>query len=757
MPTPRHGSDRDRRTPGPPARPATNRAPVVVVAALTAPVVVYAFLPTGPVRDVVNPLIGLLCLSTAFWGLLRAGRPRPGGWGLVLAGFLGWVLGDLQFMVEHTLIDVSAYPAPSDAVYVGSYGLLAAGLVVIVRRRGSGSDLPALLDAAILATGTAVIAGVFVIAPIAGDSSLSLLGKLTSAAYPVADVLLLGIVARLWTTPGARTAAFKLLSAALAMTLIADAWYNVTALQTGSVISYPVNDLFWLGSYVLIAGAAWSPSLRTLAEPPPGREDLADPTKRMVVLTLGLLLPGVTLLVDDLAGGVSGVLIALGSILLSVLVLARMAGLLSVVRGQAVQLAALARSDALTGVPNRRTLDFELSRACHTAREERTPLTLALLDLDRFKSYNDTHGHLAGDLLLREAAAAWTAVLSDGELLARYGGEEFVVLFPGQTAAQAEERVLALLRVTPNGQTFSAGVAAWDRDTEPAALLAAADVAMYTAKSTGRNRVCLALDRKAPDHLVPDIVLQPIVDLESGEPIAVEALSRFRHGDPATVFAAARVDGSWPLLEAAAITAALAVRPADLLITLNVSLDGIETEPVRKALDRDLTGVVLEFTELSDSEPSGGLHEEVERLRERGALVAVDDWGSGFSNLDRVLLLRPDLVKIDMSLVHHLELDYHRAAIQSLCGWGDAVGARICAEGVETEEQARRLGELGVHLGQGWFFGVPSATGRDPGLSRPVGAGALVVARTTGVPALGPGLGAHAGTAGRQRPRDGAA
>ena len=110
---------------------------------------------------------------------------------------------------------------------------MAAGLVIIVRRRGSRGDLPALLDAAILAAGTAVVVGVFVIAPIADDSSLTFLGKLTSSVYPVGDVLLLGILARLWTTPGARTTAFKLLAGCLAVTLFADALYNYTALQGG--------------------------------------------------------------------------------------------------------------------------------------------------------------------------------------------------------------------------------------------------------------------------------------------------------------------------------------------------------------------------------------------------------------------------------------------------------------------------------------------------------------------------------------------
>ncbi len=692
-----------------------NRRPLLVMAPLLVVMAVYALLPAGQVREIANPVSGLVCITVAFWGLLSMGRPRPSGWLLVLAGFFGWVVGDLMFMVEQTVLGISAYPAPSDAAYFGSYALLGAGLVIIVRRRGSTGDLPAVLDAAILATGTAVVAGVFVISPIAGDSSLTLLGKLTSAVYPIADVLLLGILARLWTTPGARTAAFKLLAGALALTLFGDVFYNFTALTTGDVNSMMVNDLFWLGSYVLIAAAAWSPSVRDLAEPAPGREDLADPTKRMVVLTLGLLLPALTLLGDDIdGGGVSGILIATGSVVLSILVLGRMAGLLSVVRAQAVQLAALARSDGLTGVPNRRTLDYELSRACQAARLSHAPLTVAIIDLDRFKQYNDTFGHQAGDLLLREATAAWSEILNADEILARYGGEEFVVLFPGQTATQARARVLALLRATPNGQTFSAGIATWDPETDPSAVLSGADIAMYNAKSQGRNRVCLAIEDD--DHVHPrrpEIVLQPIVELDTGAQIAVEALSRFPNDEPATVFEAARMDGTWVELEAAAITAALAARPPGQMLAVNVSLDALGTGPVRDALSGDLTGLILEITEQTDTPPTPWLTDEVQSLRDRGATIAVDDWGKGFSNLDRLLLLRPQIVKVEMSLVHNLDLVYHRAAIQTVVAWADLVGARICAEGVETEEQLRQLQAIGVHLGQGWFFGRPAAPDLD--------------------------------------------
>jgi EAL domain-containing protein (putative c-di-GMP-specific phosphodiesterase class I) len=143
---------------------------------------------------------------------------------------------------------------------------------------------------------------------------------------------------------------------------------------------------------------------------------------------------------------------------------------------------------------------------------------------------------------------------------------------------------------------------------------------------------------------------------------------------------------------------------------------------VRDALSGDLTGVILEVTEQTDIKATPWLTDEVQSLRDRGAVIAVDDWGKGFSNLDRLLLLRPEIVKIDMSLVHNLDLDYHRATIQTVCAWADLVGARICAEGVETAHQWRELQAIGVHLGQGWLFGVPIA----PGLDHQLQAGAAV-------------------------------
>jgi EAL domain-containing protein (putative c-di-GMP-specific phosphodiesterase class I) len=98
--------------------------------------------------------------------------------------------------------------------------------------------------------------------------------------------------------------------------------------------------------------------------------------------------------------------------------------------------------------------------------------------------------------------------------------------------------------------------------------------------------------------------------------------------------------------------------------------------------------------------------------------LSVDDWGKGYSNMDRLLRLRPEVVKIDMSLVHALPSDYHRAMVRSVTTWADEVGATVCAEGVETEEQKRQLVELGVHTAQGYLFGAPALPETAPAPSR---------------------------------------
>jgi diguanylate cyclase (GGDEF)-like protein len=157
------------------------------------------------------------------------------------------------------------------------------------------------------------------------------------------------------------------------------------------------------------------------------------------------------------------------------------------------RLETVARTDDLTGLPNRRAWQEELPREIARSRREDKRLCVAMLDLDHFKAFNDELGHQAGDRLLKQAAAAWSAQLRGSDLLARYGGEEFALALPACPADEALTVVERLRAVTPQGQTCSAGVVCFDGDETPADLVGRADAALYEAKNAGRDRTVVSL------------------------------------------------------------------------------------------------------------------------------------------------------------------------------------------------------------------------------------------------------------------------
>ncbi|MBS1893576.1 MAG: GGDEF domain-containing protein [Actinobacteria bacterium] len=153
----------------------------------------------------------------------------------------------------------------------------------------------------------------------------------------------------------------------------------------------------------------------------------------------------------------------------------------------------LARSDALTGLPNRRALDDQLPREMARALRAGTELCLAIIDIDYFKAYNDTYGHLAGDRVLRDCAAAWDEALRGQDTILRFGGEEFLVVLPDCPPGDAVEIVERLRAATPAGQTCSAGLAVWTPGETVDDLVARADKALYEAKESGRDRLVSAV------------------------------------------------------------------------------------------------------------------------------------------------------------------------------------------------------------------------------------------------------------------------
>jgi diguanylate cyclase (GGDEF)-like protein len=356
-----------------------------------------------------------------------------------------------------------------------------------------------------MTTGIGLLAWVFVIKPLTTGEGADSLGRAVQAAYPIGDLLLLALVARLIRGGGSRGPSFWWITAALGAFLAGDfAWVIIDDLDGGAGIGWVrrLNQTAYVAAFMLFGIAALHARAKDVAVAVTVRPARLGRFQMLLLTAASLIAPG--LLAVQLRQGhgrvADGTAIAICCTAMFLLVVGRMAQLVREIERQAAQVAELARRDELTGLPNRRAWNDELPRALDLARRGGGALSVAVLDLDLFKRYNDAHGHPAGDRLLKEASAAWHGTLRRGDLLARYGGEEFVVLLPDTGPDEARDVLERALRATPGGQTFSAGVAVWDRAETADQLIQRADEALYAAKEAGRNRI---MTSAAVPHAVP--------------------------------------------------------------------------------------------------------------------------------------------------------------------------------------------------------------------------------------------------------------
>jgi diguanylate cyclase (GGDEF)-like protein len=471
----------------------------VFTAVGAAAVVAYFLLPGGWWRTGVNAAIGLAAVGGLLAGT-RLYRPRHVElWWLLAAGVFLIAAGDLIYELYDLLLhDPDRFPSLADAAYLAGCPLIGVSLVLLVRTRTAGRDRVGWIDATIVASGFGLLSWVFLMAPTAESNDLTWLGRLVALAYPVWDVLFLALLVRLLAGLGAHLPALRLLAGASALWLAHDTVY-LLLLQYGSYTTgNPINGV-WLLGFVVFGATGLHPSMAELTQPV--TQPATRLTRRRLALLTGASLIAPILLLSQTVvarGQVDGLAIGTASLLLFLLVVLRIAGLVRQVEEQSEQLAALARHDGLTGIPNRRAWDGELPVAMDRSRRDGEPLSVALMDLDHFKRFNDEFGHQAGDRLLKTATAGWSAVLRSTDLLCRYGGEEFGVLMPGATAEQAAEVLERLRAVTPQSQTFSAGLARWDGEEISDELVARADRALYAAKAAGRDRISVAEAAEPP-------------------------------------------------------------------------------------------------------------------------------------------------------------------------------------------------------------------------------------------------------------------
>ncbi len=407
------------------------------------------------------------------------------------------------------------------------------------------------------------------------------------------------------------------------------------------------------------------------------------------------------------------------------------------VGAQHLRLEHLAATDHLTGVANHRRFHDALGHAMGAAERGVGALGIVALDLDHFKSLNDAHGHAYGDEVLRLVGARLREAVRESDLVGRVGGEEFALLLPGATAEVAEEIAerarTAVEEIDLPGVAAlgcSAGVAVFPDDTlSGRELLSLADAALYMAKNAGRGQtrrfdarhvtiLSPEQQREAvrnllsnPEHVIP--VFQPIVSLSDGRIVGYEALTRFGGSSDRTPhewFTMARLCGLGSQLQALAAARALAVpgRPAGTYLSLNLEPSSLGSTPFEEVLPADLTGILIELTEQELISDHARLADELSALRTRGARIALDDTGAGYSGLRYVTLMRPDVIKLDRALVENLHADPGKLALlDSFTSFARRTEAEVCAEGIESDGELDALAELGVDLGQGFRLARP--------------------------------------------------
>jgi diguanylate cyclase (GGDEF)-like protein len=474
----------------------------------------FAAMSQGSVeQSVVYALTGLLVVGASIATILRR---RPDGWRawlLLAAGQAAFVLGDVLWTVNLAL-GVDPFPSIADVAYVAGYPLLAIGLGLAIRRRVGGGDRAGLLDAAILATGVSLIWWTGVLEPVASTADPEPLVFWISTAYPLGDLLLIGMALALLTTPGARTSSFRFLFFSLATMLVADLAYNLQSLA-GTYVDGGAPDVLWLVAYTAFSSAALHPTMAGLLDPRPVPIALLGPA-RLALLGCAMLIGPALLTVERSGAGSVILVVAVAMTLLSMLVLVRLAGLVGHLTSDIerrisleAQLSFQAMHDPLTGLGNRRRFFAAVSEA----RAPGAGSAVLFVDLDDFKDVNDQFGHDAGDAYLRVVGGRLLAGLRPGDLACRIGGDEFAVLLSGDLAPSEAERVGNRLLeslgvpIVVDGRrvavSASIGLALMPEAErlEADELLRRADVAMYHAKARGKHRLMVYRAELEPDVL----------------------------------------------------------------------------------------------------------------------------------------------------------------------------------------------------------------------------------------------------------------
>jgi len=669
-------------------------------------------------------------------------REGRGPW-LCLAGALTtYFCGVLAYYLYYLHRATVPYPSWSDFAWMLFYPLAYVALFLMLRDRVPRLSPSMWFDGIIASLTAAAFAVAFALRPALEATQGSLAVVATNLAYPVADLLLLGLVAAALTVIGRGAgASWWWLTVGLAMFAVTDTVYAYQ-IARGTYVDGALLDLGWVLAVMSFGLAACQRPREGVgtAQRLEGLGVLAVPGV-CALSALGLLFYGYLGEGDAVAGT-----LALGAVLAA---LGRTALTFREVRALAAS-RRQARTDELTGLPNRRSV-YEALIVVDAQIARGRDVAVLLIDLDRFKEVNDSVGHAAGDALLRQVGSRLAQHLRHGDLLARLGGDEFVLLAHGLDAAEAQALATRLRSQLQQPFEFSTmslsidasiGISLGPHDSHTGEeLLQLADLAMYVAKT--RRIGVAAYDQKRDGqrrHRIETVEqlrsgmrrgelllhYQPKITLKTHRVTGVEALVRWQHPTRGLLYPESFIDiaesfGLMAELTRTVLEAALAQCRSwadhghQLNIAVNISpcnlVDEHFPDEVAAALRAHRiapTALTLEVTESQLMQDRLRAVSVLSALRQAGVGIAIDDYGTGYSSLAYLAELPVTELKIDRAFIGTLSHSPRNAAIvTSTLQLAHALGLIVVAEGVEDQATVETLQAIGCDVTQGYHLSPP--------------------------------------------------
>ena len=687
--------------------------------------------------------LALLVVVTAARAVLY--RQDRAAWGCFAAGLACYLGGNAAYALHYQHHLSLARPFWPDLGWMAFYPLAYVALLLMLRIRVRRLAVGTWVDGVVTGLTAAAFGAAFAVGAVLDATEGSVAVVATSLAYPIGDTLLLILVLGSITVIGRGAgAAWWWLSAGMALFAVTDVGYVLRVAQDTYAGGSPL-DLGWGAAFLCFGMAALQPPRIGLSAKLEGRSGLVLPglcaLSALVLLFVGYLHDG------DLAAGTLALAAVLAALVRGALTFREVLTLAESRRQ--------ARTDELTGLPNRRSVYEALTVADRDLAGGQS-MAVLVIDLDRFKDINDSLGHVAGDELLRQVGPRLSARLRAGDLLARLGGDEFVVLtrdVTGPEALELAQRLRAELqrpfRFGSMGLTVDAsvGIAVGPGDSGSAEeLLQLADLAMYSAKATpagaalyddardgqGRHRL-ETVEQLRSGISAGELVLhyQPKLNLRTGAVDGVEALVRWAHPDRGLLYPDAFIDlaessGLMSQLTTAVLERALVQcrswRDAGLVldVSVNVSPTDLTDErfPAQVAAALARHGVpadrlVLEVTEsllMADRERAVRV---LQQLRDTGVGISIDDYGTGYSSLAYLASLPVTELKLDRTFISSMPGSPRAAAVvTSTLRLAQSLGLVLVAEGAEDAETVDALTALDCDLVQGYHISRPLPAGQ---------------------------------------------